>query len=113
MTTDTIIRSDSNHPPEQKLSAIPFLVNRLCFYPITDTYRQLEHDTICRILYANKYHLSIMNRIHSQIQTTSRKKKLPISRTYTVGTRCITKHSTKIRHIYICRERDPVCYETL
>ena len=75
-TSDTIIPSDSNHPPEHKLSIIRSLINRLHSYPITDTYRQVEHDTIRHILYENKYHLSILNRIPSQIQTTVREKSI-------------------------------------
>ena len=72
-TTDTIIPSDSNHPPEQKLSTIRFLVNRLHSYPITDIHRQQEYNTICHILHANTYHLAIVNGLSSQIQTTVRK----------------------------------------
>ena len=32
-TTDTIIPSDCNHPPEHKLPAIRYLINRLHSYP--------------------------------------------------------------------------------
>ena len=73
---DTIIPSDSNHPPEHKLSAIRYLINRLHSYPVTDAYKQVEHDTIRHVLYANKYRLSILSRIPLQIQTTVREKSI-------------------------------------
>ena len=45
-TTDTIIPSDYNHPPEQKLAAIRFLMNRLHSYPLTGTHKIQEYNTM-------------------------------------------------------------------
>ena len=41
-TTDIIIPTDSNHPPEHKGAAIRYLANRLTTYPLNDTEKKKE-----------------------------------------------------------------------
>jgi hypothetical protein len=41
-TTDTIIPANSCHPPEQKYSAIRYLLNRLKCYPLEKTGKDKE-----------------------------------------------------------------------
>jgi len=53
-TTYIIIPNDSCHPPEQKLAAVKYLVNRLSAYPINKTNERKEYDTIKQILHNNK-----------------------------------------------------------
>jgi hypothetical protein len=62
-TTDHIIPSDSCHPIEHKLCAIRFLHNRMNTYPITDTHKKTERNTIRQILSANRYNDTIMNTV--------------------------------------------------
>ena len=45
-TTNTLIPSDSNHPLEHKPSAIRYFANRLITYPVTDTYKTQEYNTV-------------------------------------------------------------------
>jgi len=52
--TDIIIPNDFCQPPEQKLAAIRYLVNRLSTYPINETNRRQKYDTINQILCNNK-----------------------------------------------------------
>ena len=52
--TDIIIPNYSFHPPEQKLAAIRYMVNRLSTYPINETNKRKEYDTIKQILHNNK-----------------------------------------------------------
>jgi hypothetical protein len=55
-TTDHIIPHDSNHPhPEHKISAINYLSNPLLSYPLKDTDKKQEYETIKCILHNNKY----------------------------------------------------------
>jgi len=54
IATDIIIPNDSCHPSEQKLGAIRYLVNRLSTYPINETNRRKEYNTIKEILHNNK-----------------------------------------------------------
>ena len=68
-TTDILIPFDSNHPFEQKLSAVRYLANRLITYPLTHTHKTHEYETICQILHTNKYHPSILDKIISSINT--------------------------------------------
>ena len=53
-TTDNIIPQDSNHPPEHKMSAINYLSNCLISYPLKDTDKKHEYETIRYILHNNK-----------------------------------------------------------
>jgi hypothetical protein len=49
-TTDIIIPNDSYLPPEQKLAAIKYLVNRLSTYSTNETNKRKEYDTRKQIL---------------------------------------------------------------
>ena len=44
--TDIIIPNNSRHPPEHKLSAIRYLTTRLSTYPMNETEKRKENDTI-------------------------------------------------------------------
>ena len=48
--TDIIIPKDSNHPLEHKRAAIRYLANRLTTYPLSNTNKEKEYDTIKQIL---------------------------------------------------------------
>jgi len=67
MCTDIIIPIDFCHPPEQKLAAVRYLVNRLATHPINETSKTLECNTIKQILHNNKYDVEILNRINSKL----------------------------------------------
>jgi hypothetical protein len=47
--TDIIIPNDSCHPPEQKLAAIKYLINRLSTYPMNETNKRKEHENTINI----------------------------------------------------------------
>jgi hypothetical protein len=53
--TDLIIPQDSNHPNEQKLSAIRFLQNRNSSYLTNESSKQREQKIINQILHNNLY----------------------------------------------------------
>lgn len=70
-STDTLIPSDSNHRWEHELSAIRYFANRLITFPMTDTYKTRECNTIQHILPNNKYHPNISDRTYfPQRETT-------------------------------------------
>jgi len=70
--TDIIIPNDSCHPPEQNLAAVRYLVNHLSTYPINETNKRQEYDTIKQILHNNKYDVKILNRINGKTDTKTR-----------------------------------------
>ena len=46
IATDIIIPNDSCHPTELKLAAIKYLINRISIYPMNETNKIKEYDTI-------------------------------------------------------------------
>jgi len=70
--TDIIIPNDSRHPPEQKLAAVRYLVNRLSTYPINETNKRQEYDAIKQMLHSDKYDVKILNRINRKPDTKTR-----------------------------------------
>jgi hypothetical protein len=70
--TDIIILNDSCRPPEQKLAAVRYLVNRLSTYPINETNKRQEYYTIKQILNNNEYDVKILNRINGKTDTKTR-----------------------------------------
>ena len=61
--TSIVIPNYSCHLPEQKLSAIRYLTNRLSTYPMNEKNKRKEYDTLKQILYNNKYGTRILNDI--------------------------------------------------
>jgi hypothetical protein len=59
--TDFIIPIYSCHPPEHKLAAVRYLTNRLSTYPMNETHKRNENDTMKEI--CNKYNKAILNKI--------------------------------------------------
>jgi hypothetical protein len=57
--TDVIIANDSCHPPEHKLAATTYLTNRLSTYPMNETEKGKDNDTIHQIIDNNKYDTTI------------------------------------------------------
>jgi hypothetical protein len=49
-----IIPNDSCHPPEQNLAVIRYLVHSLSTYPINETNKRKQYDTIKQILHCSK-----------------------------------------------------------
>lgn len=72
--TDIIIPSDSCHPPEQKLTGIRYLVNRISTYTINEINKKNEYDTIKQILRNNKYVVKFLNR-NNRINDTKTQKR--------------------------------------
>ena len=77
--TDHIIPQDSNHPPEHKMSAINYLTNRIISYPLNETDKNQEYETIKYILHNKTYDTQILERLpnyrHNTIITPPYKKK--------------------------------------
>ena len=67
--TDIIIPRDSNHRPEHKQAAIKYLVNRLITYPLNDTNKETEYNTIKQILINNKYNSNILDKTIQTVTT--------------------------------------------
>ena len=55
--TDHIIPHSSNHHPEHNRSALNYLSHRLISYPLQDTDKQREYETIKNILHNNSRHI--------------------------------------------------------
>jgi hypothetical protein len=52
-TTDIMIRNDSCHPNEHKMSGINYLINRITTYPITHSNLNVESQIINHLLKSN------------------------------------------------------------
>ena len=65
-TTDTIIPMDSNHPLEQKMAAVRYLLNRANTYNLHPAHKQSEMDKILHILHNNMYNSSIIDILQRQ-----------------------------------------------
>jgi len=59
--TDFVIPIHSCHPPEHKLAAIRYLTNPLSTYPMNETHKRNENDTMKERL-CNKYDKAILNK---------------------------------------------------
>ena len=67
--TDVVIPNESRQPPEQKLAAVRYLINRLLSYPMNGAKKREEYDTVRQILHNNKYDVKILNKITCTIDT--------------------------------------------
>jgi hypothetical protein len=61
--TDIIIPNDSCHPPKHKLAAIRYLTNSLSTFPMNETDKRKENDTIQQIIYNSKCDTAILNKV--------------------------------------------------
>jgi hypothetical protein len=77
--TDLIIPQDSNHPIEQKLSAIRFLQNRNSTYLTNESSKQREQKIINQILHKNLYDPQTTTNKYTKTPTNRKtKEKKPI-----------------------------------
>jgi hypothetical protein len=67
--TDIIIPIDSWHPPEHRMAAVRYLANLMLTYPMNDTNKKKEYNTIKQILHNNKYDAKILDKIILTINT--------------------------------------------
>ena len=68
--TDTIIPSDSRHPPEHKYAAIHYMVNKKNTDHLNKSNKELECNIIKQIIYNNNYNPSVLDKRNTTKQTT-------------------------------------------
>jgi hypothetical protein len=66
-TTDTTIKFLSNHPPEHKLAAYRFLINRMLTLPIPKEQHREEWQNILHIAYGNNFPRSLITNLKHRI----------------------------------------------
>jgi hypothetical protein len=102
-STDTTIHFKSNHPPEHKLAAFNYYINRMLTLPITKQQQQQEWNTIQTIAQNNGFPKPIIQRLKMKIK--NRKQKQQQQSTITPSTQqrkkwvICTYHSPLIRKI--------------
>jgi len=68
--TDTIIPSDSCHPPEHKYAAIQDMINRMNTYHLNKSNKQLGCNIIKQIIYNHNYDPSVLDKLNRTKHTT-------------------------------------------
>jgi hypothetical protein len=72
--TGTVIHLISNHPLEQKISAIYYYINRLITLPITEQSKQKEWETILTIASNNGYASSMIQGLKTKLINKKKQK---------------------------------------
>ena len=83
--------------PEQKLAAVRYFANRLATYPLNETNKKKEYNTVKEILLNNKYDTQILDKISTRNNT----KTTTQNKTHTTLTQSKTKWAT---FIYVGRQ---------